>query len=131
MKTDEKELLLKDLSARLPYGVIVNITGFDFDFKDKLTQIYKAGYGCSIQVTNNMPYGIEQVKPYLLPLSRLYNLDRPDFYNTMREVRDKKGNHIEYIWTLQTYEWLNENHYDYRGLIEKGLAIDATNKNIY
>jgi hypothetical protein len=39
--SQNKELLLKDLCARLPYGVIVNVKGFDYDYNDKLTQIYK------------------------------------------------------------------------------------------
>lgn len=34
-------------------------------------------------------------------------------------------------WTLETFDWLNKHHFDYRGLIEKGLAIDATGLEIY
>ena len=62
--------LIKDLCSRLPYGIIVNVKGFDYDYNDKLTQIYR-GVGCSIQVTTNVPYDIEQVKPYLFPLSSM------------------------------------------------------------
>ena len=35
------------------------------------------------------------------------------------------------VWTLDTYDWCNKNNFDYRGLIPKGLATDATNLNIY
>ena len=62
MTIGEKDLLFKDLCARLPYGVIVNVNGFDYDYNDKLTQIYN-GYGSSIQVTNNMTYDIKEIKP--------------------------------------------------------------------
>ena len=127
MTQEEKQLLLVDLCGRLPYGVIVNIKGFDFDFKDKLTQIYKSGYGCSIQVTNNMPYGIEQVKLYLLPMSSMTE--------EQKKTEWKETMFIEMNGILtpswKTIDWLNAHHFDYRGLIEKGLAIDCTNLNIY
>lgn len=144
MTQEQKDLLLKDLCARLPYGVIVNVKGFDFDFKDKLTQIYKEGYGCSIQVTNNMPYGIEQVKPYLFPLSSMtdelwdkefrgyciteftrdsfkYGCETLEFYNGNPVLSNING----FINSLI------KNHFDIYGLIPMGLANDATGKNIY
>jgi hypothetical protein len=136
MTIEEKDLLLKDLSARLPYGVIVNVKGFDYDYNDKLTQIYN-GVGCSIQVTNNMPYDIEQVKPILFPISsmnkeqkREYNCwkhEVPVCYYEYGDIVEE----VELVDSPESFEYLIENHFDYRGLIEKGLAIDATNKNIY
>jgi hypothetical protein len=72
-----------------------------------------------------------EIKPYLFPLSRLYELDRPDFYDTFtEEVIDINEKTVRFF-TLKTYDWLNAHHYDYRGLIKKGLAIDATGLNIY
>ena len=121
MTQEDKELLLKDLCERLPYGVIVNVKGFDFDFKDKLTQIYN-GYGCSIQVTNNMPYGIEQVKPYLFPMSSMTKEQK------IRSIAIQDMGPSYYHFLIDRY---NEWHIDYRGLIEKGLALDATGLNIY
>ena len=136
---NKKDLLLKDLCARLPYGVIVNVKGFDFDFKDKLTQIYNRGYGCSIQVTNNMPYGIEQVKPYLFPLSSMTEEQKSElsrFCNCTIYVTNWNFRFPDYVQnTMNNWEkaftWLNKHHFDYRGLIEWGLAIDATGLNIY
>ena len=125
MTIGEKDLLFKDLCARLPYGVIVNVHGFDYDYNDKLTQIYN-GYGCSIQVTTNMPYDIEQVKPYLFPLSSMTEEQQKEYqYITERWMYDSSYSIADSI------DWLNKNHFDYRGLIEKGLAIDATRLNIY
>lgn len=132
----DKELLLKDLCARLPYGVIVNVKGFDYDYNDKLTQIYK-GVGCSIQVTTNMPYDIEQVKPYLFPLSSMTEEQKKEYNYWKHEVpvcRYEYGDVVEEIELYdspESFEYLIENHFDYRGLIEKGLAIDATGLNIY
>lgn len=139
MTQEDKELLLKDLSARLPYGVIVNVKGFDFDFKDKLTQIYK-GYGCSIQVTNNMPYGVEQVKPYLFPMSSMTEEQRREYTKAQSDDGDIVFScAIKYVETgadivsaeYHVIDWLNAHHFDYRGLIPKGLANDATNLGIY
>lgn len=125
MTQEDKELLIKDLCARLPYGVVVNVKGFDFDFKDKLTQIYN-GYGCSIQVTNNMPYGIEQVKPYLFPMSSMTEEQKRDYqYITERWMNNP-------VYSISdSFDWLNRNHFDYRNLIEKSLALDATGLGIY
>ena len=126
MKLEDVDLLLKDLCARLPYGVIVNVKGFDYDYNDKLTQIYK-GVGCSIQVTTNMPYDIEQVKPYLFPLSSMTEEQKKEFATTLKYFSAEE---IDF-WTVNTSDWCNKNHFDYRGLIPMGLANDATGLNIY
>lgn len=125
MKQEEKDLLLQDLCARLPYGVIVNVKGFDYDYNDKLTQIYK-GVGCSIQVTTNMPYDIEQVKPYLFPLSSMTEEQYENFLLTNSKIT---LNGV--ICSTKGFEFLNKHHFDYRGLISMGLVNDATGLNIY
>jgi hypothetical protein len=126
MKQENKEILLRDLCARLPYGVIVNVKGFDYDYNDKLTQIYK-GVGCSIQVTSNIPYDIEQVKPYLFPLSSIDDVIRGELVGIKVSVYE--SGIVESSPRL--IDFYNKYHIDYRGLIEKGLAIDATGLNIY
>ena len=127
MTQRDKELLLKDLCARLPYGVIVNVKGFDFDFKDKLTQIYK-GYGCSIQVTNNMPYGIEQVRPYLFPMS---SMPEEQCRELRKLINTGQNDNNELMRSLCRIEFYHKHHFDYRGLIEKSLALDATGLGVY
>ena len=122
MKQEDKDLLLKDLCARLPYGVIVNVKGFDYDYNDKLTQIYK-GVGCSIQVTTNVPYGIEQVKPYLFPLSSMTVEQKAE----LEQIKNNED--APYYHDIN--DFFLKYHLDNRHLIEKGLAIDATGLNIY
>ena len=122
MKQEDKDLLLKDLCARLPYGVIVNVKGFDYDYNDKLTQIYK-GVGCSIQVTTNMPYDIEQVKPYLFPLSSMTVEQKAE----LEQIKNNED--APYYHDIN--DFFLKYHLDNRHLIEKGLAIDATGLNIY
>ena len=69
-------------------------------------------------------YDISEIKPYLFPM---YTMTEEQ-YKTYCEL-EHSGN-MEHL-SLPLLEWLNKNHFDYRGLIEKGLAIDATNLNIY
>lgn len=126
MKQEDKDLLLRDLCARLPYGIYGNYLNSDGSLSDdKLLRRVKIGYhdlicadGRNGMVLNGF------LKPYLFPLSSMTE----EQYNTYCEL-EHSGN-MEHL-SLPLLEWLNKNHFDYRGLIEKGLAIDATNLNIY
>ena len=127
MTQNEKDLLLQDLCARLPYGVKVEI------YKDEPPYKIKGYDGKDFLSDSGWDYLIEQCKPYLFPLSsmteeqgkELEEID-PEFYSLIC------GNGDIYVsMDVRGYEWLNKNHFDYRGLIEKGLAIDATGKDIY
>jgi hypothetical protein len=130
MTQENRILLLRDLSARLTYGVKC-VSGVD-DATLIIEGINPKCNGASeVQVTferNGINFGtqISTIKPYLFPLSSM-NLDQRIEYSRTLVIFDES--HCSQ--TPETYDWLNKNHFDYRGLIEKGLAIDATNKNIY
>ncbi len=84
-----------------------------------------------IEVINNFSSAwtyvqIDNVKPYLFPLSSMTNQQLEELQSYM--IKDSYG--ILYH-TLESYDYLYRNNIDVRGLIEKGLAIDATSKNIY
>ena len=130
MNTKDKELLVKDLCARLPYGV--KIAKRQYNYCNSLTLTGIVGDRCYFN--DNPRYDgdcpIDEIKPYLLPMSSM----------TEEEQRtlDSMCNGVEMVSRLsglkmfdKAFNWLDENHFDYRGLIEKGLAIDATGKNIY
>ena len=128
MTQEDKELLLKDLCARLPYGIKINenIQG-DFTVIGLTTE--RVFTTCETEGCHN-DFPIECVKPYLRPISSM----------TEEEQRtlDSMCNGVEMVSRLsglkmfdKAFNWLNENHFDYRGLIEKGLAIDATGLGIY
>ena len=127
LNNQEKELLLKDLCARLPYGVILNCCDA---VGEKLTAIDENGLV-------NHDYDIDEVKPYLFPLSSMteekkYN--NPIGLSQMLTIladRDWECITIRHRDLQKLVDWFNKNHFDYRGLIPMGLAIDATNKNIY
>lgn len=128
MTQEDKELLLADLCGRLPYGVFVNVEGFDYDFNGKLVQVYFGNINrCSIQVGSNMSYSLEETKPYLRPMSSMTEEEEIE-YKTISiwgEVRESKVHYTDICPTTEGYDWLNAHHFDYRGLISKGLALIA------
>jgi hypothetical protein len=71
--------------------------------------------------TKYVPF--DEFKPYLFPFSSMTD-EQVKEYNAMYEEN-------RYSWRENIIDWFNKNHFDYRGLISMGLAIDATNLNIY
>ena len=159
MTPKDKELLLKDLCARLPYEVVGKCeidASYDTLFDTKFqTHIFDARvYGLKedlllvtplIEDRDEQEFANEEVadgvdildfKPYLFPMSSMteeqkkeYNLLQnfvPIYYYGFDIMVDK-----ELYDTWESIDYLNAHHFDYRGLIEKGLAIDATGLNIY
>ena len=110
MKKEEKDLLLKDLCARLPYGTLVYAQNDIYWYEGEICP----------QVLSDVINEDYIVKPYLFPLSSMTKVQK-------KYIREKHT----FGATYELFDWLNKNHFDYRGLIEKGLAIDATDKNIY
>lgn len=135
MTQEDKDLLLKDLCARLPYGIKASYYGAEEECEtwDEIECVTLDGYADIGQYS--LP--IECIKPYLFPLSSMTEEQHNEFFSyyhniEMAEVKSS-GDYLKaaYIGDDAKYSWLNKNHFDYRGLIEKNLAIDATNLNIY
>ena len=145
MTKEDKELLLKDLCARLPYEVVGKCeidASYDTSFDTKFqTHIFDAMvHGLKedlllvtplIEDKDEQEFANEEVadgvdildfKPYLFHMS---SMTEEQQINLTKFVEN--GIYGENI----LYDWLNKNHFDYRGLIEKGLAIDTTGLNIY
>ena len=134
MTQEDKALLLKDLCARLPYDTVCQVEfKSDGRYESKnmiLSGIFKDEAYFTIE--NGSVYS-NDYKPYLFPLPSMTEeqskeLDEidPEFYSLICENGDR------YVsMDVRSYDWFNKNHFDYRGLIEKGLAIDATGLNIY
>jgi hypothetical protein len=123
MTQEDKELLLKDLCSRLPYGVKVESTFINPDTKEhKLCGIEIFDATSLLMVRDK----IGEFKPYLFPMSNMTEEQREEWQSLM--IRDSYG--ILYH-TIDSFDYLYKNHIDIRGLIPMGLAIDATNLNIY
>ena len=135
MTREDKELLLKDLCARLPYGVKASYYGAEEEREtwDEIESVTLDGYVDIGQYS----LSIEHIKPYLFPMSSMTEEQKREYNNLQYEVPiyyyeyGELVEKIEFHHTLESFEYLIKNHFDYRGLIEKGLAIDATGLNIY
>ena len=126
MTQENKELLLKDLCARLLYGVIVETPKGKGHVCDINLTIFGYEFGVNVNATIRDNFSISYVKPYLFPLSSMTETQKNDYqYITERWMYDSSYSISDSI------DWLNKNHFDYRGLIPMGLAIDATGLNIY
>jgi hypothetical protein len=134
MTQEQKDILLKDLCARLPYFTKVQIKN-EIVVLDSICD--DDGYHFNFIGDDREGVNIENIKPYLLPLSSMTEEQKKEYNFWKHEVpvcHYEYGDVVEDVELFdspESFEYLIENHYDYRGLIEKGLAIDATNKNIY
>ena len=130
MTAEDKELLLKDLCARLPYEVIVD---YSYNAFDGRTHGQECILDCDLLDTFISPRLDEEgeyIKPYLFPLSSMTEEQRQEAESLAEVI--KVPMYGEFLSpTPKYYDWLNKNYFDYRGLIPKGLAIDATGLNIY
>ena len=119
MTREDKELLLKDLCARLPYGLMVNDRNGDH-----------------ILTLGNTELGTDHIKPYLRPMSSMTDEEVAEFSGPAIELE------LDYLASASnrpsvenmassTYQidFCLKNHFDFRGLIEKGLAIEVTDEN--
>lgn len=124
MTQEDRELLLKDIYARIPYGVEGCCEGETF----RTTPLhwyaeYEVGYSIDYMIIKN------GWRPYLFPLSSMTEEQKTELMELMYKVDTPFG--VIFSENIDYFDWLNKNHFDYRGLIEKGLAIDATGLNIY
>ena len=135
MTREDRELLLKDLGGRLPYGVKnldvpVNVVGKLFLISTTDTVQYETADDTGIQTLYN-------IKPYLLPLSSMTEEQKREYNMLLTDIPTYEYEGGDIVTVIDTYDnWMSidyliANHFDYRYLIEDGLAIDATGLNIY
>lgn len=149
MTQEEKDLLIKDLCARLLHGVkVLNTTYRDpeiqtlfgrvseeeFSMKETYKQV---GGEDHREVRDSVHYTgyIETIKPYLRPMSSMTEEERKElsiilnyeFYvdDDFALVAEDDRHRIRLELCEGYIDWLNAHHFDYRGLIEKGLALEA------
>lgn len=150
------DLLLKDLCARLPYGVKCYIPELN-DYR-VLGSIQYDGINTLFDFWNKeqtkyeLQLYISEFKPCLFPISSITEEQKEEYYSLADDVtiKPEQGSYFgikihciklgisdnphEGVWDwidLDAIDWLNKNHFDYRGLIEKSLALDATGLNVY
>ena len=147
--TQEEQLLLQDLCARLPYGVIIQADGIGFVHNERLFNIN------TISEIVNLYYSLDEIKPYLRSMEDMTEEEKKDLLtavvgnegskyfqvlqdgsidNTDAAIQDLNKLNIHWInfgkATVTSYlDFLNKKMFDYRGLIPKGLAIRVTKDN--
>lgn len=124
MSQEEKDLLLQDLSARLPYGVKVQYDNEPYNV-DYVSVLYEE---IKLDIPDNYTIEISEIKPYLRRMSSMTEEE----YNEYRNIDNRSYTcpmAYAHIPAQDRIKWLNKNMFDYRGLIEKGLAIKVTEEN--
>ena len=135
MTKEDRERLLKDLGGRLPYGVKIldipaNVVGKLFLISTTDTVQYETADDTGIQTLYN-------IKPYLLPLSSMTEEQKREYNMLLTDMPTYEYEGGDIVTVIDTYDnwmsidYLTANHFDYRYLIEDGLAIDATGLGIY
>ena len=138
MTQEDKELLLKDLCARLPYNVICQV-----EFKEngkynsKVMLLSGIFTDEAYFTTKGGSIYSNEYKPYLFPLSSMTEEQKKYISNKWGineefdfEIDPNWGEYfVELGYTVEFIDWLNKNHFDYRGLIPMGLAIAVTKEN--
>lgn len=137
MTQTQRELLLSDLSARIPYGVKCSYYDKCVDEQDEgtITGVQNGTY----IVIDGVCIDVEHVRPYLFPISSITKEQRDEFPFELSLLNAFINGHISLFEDeelsvddiIRMMDCLNRNHIDYRGLIPMGLADDATNLNIY
>lgn len=149
MIQEDKELLLRDLCARLPYGTKIELTWWVMGEGTCINTTLEPDH---IEQLLNDEDGNIEVKPYLRPMSSMTEEEAKEL-SILCDITDILSIKItdEYIdfevddgfcsidtkiiWyndiisSIETFDWLNKNHFDYRNLIQIGLAIAVTKEN--
>ena len=140
MTPEDKELLIKDLCARLPYNVICQV-----EFKEngkynsKVMLLSGIFTDEAYFTTKGGSIYSNEYKPYLFPLSSMTEKQEDEWYEVFIDPLSKKldrhtrQEYLQFQADAQAFgiEYLLKNHFDYLGLIEKSLALDATNLGVY
>ena len=130
MTQEDKQLLLKDLCARLPYGVKIHINSCieeqnHMQLFDVNLEVETIGVGNEKWAFMAIPIIDDEeetrvIKPYLRPMSSMTEEEKDEYMKIDCGLNRYYWGHTERI-----IDWLNAHHFDYRGLIEKGLALEA------
>ena len=121
MTQEEKQLLIKDLCARVPYRTCVCLNPGAYNKPE--TCILTGVHGKKVHLNvDSDPFRVDHIKPYLRPMSSM-----------TKEEKEEYDHRLECMFYDAMYDdafaidWLNAHHFDYRGLINKGLALEASN----
>lgn len=117
MTQEEKQLLIKDLCARLPYGVRINISS---DYTSTMECMELNAYHLAA-ASYNIEY--RGLRPYLRSMSSMTEEEKEEWDQYVSVPDDKSIRRLPYC--AKYIDWLTAHHFDYHRLIQKGLALEA------
>ena len=127
MKQEEKELLLKDLCGRLPYGVMIMVAA-----REEPEQLLKVDFefvNPSFSTKTWLMCYTEDVKPFLRRMSSMTEEEKNEFARFFTYGWYDTDTYTVFQEVPNIIDWLNKKMFDYRGLIPMGLAIEVTEEN--
>ena len=136
MTQEQKDLLLKDLCARLPYGIKVEYENEIFDV-EYVCPMYEE---VKLDIPETWTIDVSEVKPYLFPLSSMTEEQKHELNILSKKeceiiedvVNNPTPSNVGFpVVVHYMIDWCSKNHFDYQGIIPMGLANDATGKTIY
>lgn len=135
MTQEDKQLLLQDLCARLPYHVRCKIWLEDGTTEEGPLDL-QHNYGDVLRDAF-FYHRIKDIKPYLRPLSSMTEEEKEEYNSFFQEYAPDDRwphlteNYVEEDIVSEVIDWLNAHYFDYRGLIPKGLALSTEENNPY
>lgn len=123
MTQEDKQLLMTDLCARLPYRVKLKIR--EWKTPVELTIIKHSVLSGNYIINEN--YKLDDIKPYLRPMCSMTEEEKKEYHKTLRI--EPYGNGYVYVESVHSFDWLDKKMFDYRGLIQKDRAIEVTDNN--
>lgn len=122
MTQEEKNLVLIDLCGRLPYGVICS---YPYGVST-LQSIDLEDMSLTFNSVDDNYYELDRnINPYLRPMSSMTEEEHEEYHKTFRIEPYGSGIGYVYVESARSFDWLNKNMFDYRGLIPMGLANEA------
>lgn len=136
MTQEQKQLLLIDLCARLPYSVKCEVIKRRIDSE---MVFIRNGSGALELTINNIKElvtdNLYEIKPYLFPLSSMTDEQKKEYRKACELDTERLSKHpmdgTPFPALYNSQDWLSKHHFDYRDLIPMDLALDATGLNIY
>ena len=133
MTQKDKELLLKDLCARLPYKPKIKVSSLwndnkevEEDIVDTVYCVMPDGYINTETIDSDIP--LDDVVLYLRPLSSMTKEEEIELGNYAAAsmfASQNKNPLVQLTREALFADFFNKRHFDYRGLIENGLALEA------
>ena len=123
MTQEEKQLLLKDLCARIPYDTLVQLNPGAYGKPEKCLLCGVDGEKIYLNVDSD-PFRINSIKPYLRPMSSMTEEEDKEWQIYKNNIAESCDERLEEKIS-ELHDWFNCHHFDFHHLIEKGLALEA------